>query len=139
MLVEIQQVSEVLLQNLWKVHACCHDNIFALLQGVSPPIAPHRKSYMFKSDGGRIQHLYIQSFDLCSYVLIRNYLTSLFEAKRTILGNKNTQDDWRSSRYQETIQFIKQQFNNNTHIGFVWFCHKIGCSKTPMVWHHNLS
>ena len=43
LLVEIQQVSEVLLQNLWKVHACCHDNIFALLKGVSlfkVPIAP---------------------------------------------------------------------------------------------------
>ena len=24
-----------------------------------PPIAPHRKSYIFNSDGGRIQHLYI--------------------------------------------------------------------------------
>ena len=30
-LLEIQQVSEVFsrLQNLWKVQACCHDNIFA--------------------------------------------------------------------------------------------------------------
>ena len=32
------------------------------------PIAPHRKSHMFRSDGGRIQHLYIPSFDPCSYV-----------------------------------------------------------------------
>ena len=42
LLVEIQQVSEVLLQNLWKVHACCHDNVFALLQGVSLFKAPYR-------------------------------------------------------------------------------------------------
>ena len=36
LLVEMQQVSEVLLRNLWKVHACCHDNMFALLsKGVS--------------------------------------------------------------------------------------------------------
>lgn len=34
------------------------------------PIAPHRKSHIFKSDGGRIQHLYIPSFDPCSYVSI---------------------------------------------------------------------
>ena len=36
---EIQQVSEVL---LWKVHACCHDNIFALLKVVSLFKAPYR-------------------------------------------------------------------------------------------------
>ena len=31
------------------------------------PIAPHRKSHMFKNDGGRIQHLYIPSLNPCSY------------------------------------------------------------------------
>ena len=32
-----------------------------------PPIAPDRKSLIFKSDGGQKQHLYIPSLDPCSY------------------------------------------------------------------------
>ena len=44
LLVEIQQVSEVLLQNPWKVQACCHDNIFAQLKGVSLFKVPHRST-----------------------------------------------------------------------------------------------
>ena len=46
-LVEIQQVSKVLVQTFFKVHACCHDNIFPLLAGYRSsrfPIAPHRTS-----------------------------------------------------------------------------------------------
>ena len=42
LLVEIQQVSEILLQDFWKVHACCRDNIFALLEGVSLFKVPYR-------------------------------------------------------------------------------------------------
>ena len=40
------------------------------LRGYRPsrlPIASHRKSHIFESDGGRILHLYIPSFDPCSY------------------------------------------------------------------------
>ena len=33
-------------------------------------IAPHRKSYISRSDGGRIQHLYIPAFDPCSYNIL---------------------------------------------------------------------
>ena len=42
LLVEIQQVSEVLLQNFWKLNARCHDNIFALLEWVSLFKVPYR-------------------------------------------------------------------------------------------------
>ena len=37
------------------------------------PIAPHRKSHIFESDGGRIQHLYIASSDPCSNIYICIY------------------------------------------------------------------
>ena len=39
------------------------------------PTAPHRKSHIFKSDGGRIQHLYIPSSDPGS----NQYLNVIFE------------------------------------------------------------
>ena len=58
LLVEIQQVAGVRSfdQNLWKVHACCHDSRFTLLKGVSLFKVPYRspqESHILESDDGR--------------------------------------------------------------------------------------